>query len=298
VATIRRQEMILIGENINVMSKTIGPAIKGRDPKPIQELARAEVEAGMDYLDLNIGPARKAGDELMEWVVDTVREVTDKPLSLDTTNPVAMEAGLKAAKGKSLINSIAPARVDEELPLVKKYGAAMIGLLWGLDGMPRDANERALIAVDLIYKANELGIPNEDIWIDPIVSPVSVEINQVKACLEFMSMLGEIAPGCRSTVGLSNISNGTPAELRPYLNQTYLIMLMRYGLHSAIVDAFDTELKKIARGEMPQVTELVHRVMDGDMPDLASLDKEEVKYVKTVRVLTGESLYSHSWLEI
>jgi 5-methyltetrahydrofolate corrinoid/iron sulfur protein methyltransferase len=290
--------MLLIGENINIMSRTIGPAMKGRDPAPIQELARDEASAGVDYLDLNIGPARKAGDELMDWVVTTVQAVTDKPLSLDTTNPVAMEAGLKAAKSKALINSIAPARVDEELPMVREYGAAMIGLLWGLDGMPRDANERALIAVDLIYKANEAGIPNEDIWIDPIASPVSVEINQVRACLEFMGMLEEIAPGCRSTVGLSNISNGTPADLRPYLNRTYLIMLMRYGLYSAIVDAFDTELIKIARGEMPHIVELVHRVMDGDSPDLASLGEEEVKYAKTVRVLTGESLYSHSWLEI
>ncbi len=290
--------MILIGENINIMSKTIGPAIKARNPGPIQELAKTEAESGVDYLDLNIGPARKAGGEMMEWVVNTVQEVTDKTLSLDTTNPIAMEAGLRACKDRALINSIAPARVDEELPLVKKYNASMIGLLWGLDGMPRDANERALIAVDLIYKANEAGIPNEDIWIDPIVSPVSVEINQVKACLEFMSMLGEIAPGCKSTVGLSNISNGTPANLRPYLNQTYLIMLMRYGLYSAIVDAFDSELIKIARGERPQIVDLVHRVMDGDKPDPASLSEEEQKYVKTVRILTGESLYSHSWLEV
>jgi len=290
--------MILIGENINIMSKTIGPAMKGRDPGPIQELASDEAKAGVDYLDLNIGPARKAGDELMDWMVTTVQAVTDKPLSLDTTNPVAMEAGLKASKTKALINSIAPARVDEELPMVQKYGAAMIGLLWGLDGMARDANERALIAVDLIYKANEAGIPNEDIWIDPIASPVSVEINQVKACLEFMGMLAEIAPGCKSTVGLSNISNGTPADLRPYLNRTYLIMLMRYGLYSAIVDAFDTELIKIARGEMPRIVSLVHRVMDGDKPDPASLSEEETKYFKTVRVLAGESLYSHSWLEI
>ena len=290
--------MILIGENINIMSKTIGPAIKGRDPKPIQELAKAEVEAGIDYLDLNVGPARKAGDELMEWVVNTVQEVTDKPLSLDTTNPVAMEAGLRVFKGKALINSIAPARFDEELPMVKQYNAAMIGLLWGLDGMPRDANERALTAVDLIYKANEMGIPNEDIWIDPIASPVSVEINQVKACLEFMNMLGDMAPGCKSTVGLSNISNGTPIALRPYLNRTYLVMLMRYGLYSAIVDAFDADLIKIAKGEMPQIVDLVHRVMDGDKPDLTSLGEEEIKYVKTVRVLTGESLYSHSWLDV
>jgi len=290
--------MILIGENINIMSQTIGPALRGRTPKPIQELARAEAEAGVDYIDLNIGPARKAGDELMEWVVKTVQEVTNLPLSLDTTNPVATEAGLKVHKGKALINSISPVRMEEELPLVKKYNADMIGLLWGTEGMPRDANERAVLAVDLIYKANEMGIPNEDIWIDPIATPVSVEINQVKACGEFMGMLQDIAPGCKSTVGLSNISNGTPTHLRPWLNRTYMIMLMRYGLYSAIVDAFDPELVKIAKGEKPELVDLVHRVMDGERPDLSSLGEEEVKYVKTVRVLTGESLYSHSWLEI
>jgi len=125
-----------------------------------------------------------------------------------------------------------------------------------------------------------------------------VEINQVKSCIEFMSMLGEIAPECKSTVGLSNISNGTPAHLRPQLNRTYLIMLMKYGLHSAIVDVFDTELVKIAKGEMPEIVGLVHRVMDGDEPNLSSLSRQAVNYVKTVRVLTGQSLYSHSWLEI
>ncbi|MBA7700298.1 5-methyltetrahydrofolate:corrinoid/iron-sulfur protein co-methyltransferase [subsurface metagenome] len=290
--------MILIGENINIMSQTIGPALRGRTPEPIRELARAEAEAGVDYIDLNIGPARKAGDELMEWVVKTVQEVTNLPLSLDTTNPVATEAGLKVHKGKALINSISPVRMEEELPLVKKYNADMIGLLWGTEGMPRDANERAVLAVDLIYKANEMGIPNEDIWIDSIATPVSVEINQVKACGEFMGMLQDIAPGCKSTVGLSNISNGTPTHLRPWLNRTYMIMLMRYGLYSAIVDAFDPELVKIAKGEKPELVDLVHRVMDGERPDLSSLGEEEVKYVKTVRVLTGESLYSHSWLEI
>jgi len=288
--------MILIGENMNIMSQTIGPAMRERNPQPIQELAKAETD--VDYLDINIGPARKAGDELMSWIVKTVQEVTDKPLSLDTTNPVAIEAGLKMHKGKALINSISPVRTDEELPLVKKYDAYMIGLLWGKEGMPRDANERGMIAAELMYKADEIGIPNEDIWFDPIVTPVSVEINQVKACLEFMSMLGDIAPGCKSTVGLSNISNGAPTNLRPWLNQTYMIMLMKYGLYSAIVDAFDAELIKIARGERPEIVDLVHRMMDGERPDLSSLTEEEVKYVKTVGVLTGESLYSHSWLEI
>ncbi len=292
--------MILIGESVNIMSKTLGPAMKERNPEPIQEMARAEVAAGADYLDVNIGPARRGGDELMEWMVNTVQAVTDLPLSLDTTNPVAREAGLKVCKSKALINSISlqPDRLEAGLPLVTKYNASMIGLLWGKEGMPRDANERCMHTVDLLYQANERGITNEDIWVDPIASPISVEINQVKACVEFMSMLGEIAPGCKSTVGLSNISNGAPAHLRPQLNRTYLIMLMRYGLYSAIVDVFDPELVKIAKGEMPEIVDLVHRIMDGDKPDLSSLSHKEVDYAKTVRVLTGESLYSNSWLEI
>ena len=292
--------MILIGENINIMSKSLGPAMKERNAKPIQEMALAEVAAGVDYLDLNIGPARRDGDKLMEWVVNVVQEVTDKPLSLDTTNPVAMEAGLKVCKSKALINSISlqPARLESELPLVRKYNASMIGLLWGAEGMPRDANERCAMAVEIVYKANEMGIPNEDIWIDPIVSPVSVEINQVKACIEFMGMLAEIAPGCKSVVGLSNISNGAPGHLRPYLNRAYLLMLMKNGLHSAISDAFDAELVTVAKGGMPEISKLVSGMMDGEQPDFASLSPKELEYAKTIRVLTGQSLYSHSWLEI
>ncbi len=292
--------MIRVGENLNIISQTIGPALKERNPKPIQEMAIAETKAGADFIDLNIGPARKAGDELMAWVVKTVQSVTSKPLSLDTTNMVAMEAGLRECKNEVLMNSISlqPARLEAGLPMCQKYNANMIGLLWGIEGMPRDANERAVLAVDIVYKANQLGIPNEKIWIDPIASPVSVEINQVKACVEFMSMLGDIAPGCKSIVGLSNISNGTPAELRGQLNRTYLIMLMRYGLYSAIVDSFDTELATIARGGMTEIVSLVHRVMDGEDIDLSKLGKKEKDYVKTARVLTGKSLYSHSWLEI
>lgn len=292
--------MILIGENLNIMSKTLGPALKARDPKPIQEMAKAETDAGIDYIDINIGPARKAGDELMSWAVKTVQEVTTKSLSLDTTNPVAMEAGLKTHSGRALINSISlqPDRLEAELPLVMKYNADMIGLLWGVEGMPRDANERCMLAVDIVYKANQQGITSDRIWIDPIATPICVEINQVKAGLEFMSMLKDIAPECKSTVGLSNISNGAPAELRPWLNRTYLMMLMKYGLYSAIVDAFDAELIKIARGQRPDLVQLVHRMMDGEKPDRASLTPEQVKYAKTVRVLMGETLYSHSWLEV
>ncbi len=292
--------VVCVGENINIMSKTIGPAIKERRAEPILEMARHQEKVGIDYLDLNIGPSRKAGEEVMDWLVKTVQGVVNKPLSLDTTNAAAMEAGLKIHKGKALINSVSlqPERLEKVLPMAKAYNVYVIGLLWGKEGMPRDANERAALAVDFIYQANNLGIPTEDIWIDPIVSPVSVEINQVLACLEFMSMLKDIAPEAKSIVGLSNISNGTPIHLRPVLNRAYMIMLMKYGLYSAIVDAYDEELLTLAKGGMSEIVSLVHRMMDGEEPDLKSLSPKEVEYAKTTKVLLGKSLYSHSWLEL
>jgi len=292
--------VVCVGENINIMSKTIGPAIKERRADPILEMARHQEKVGIDYLDLNIGPSRKAGEEVMDWLVKTVQGVVNKPLSLDTTNAAAMEAGLKIHKGKALINSVSlqPERLEKVLPMAKAYNVYVIGLLWGKEGMPRDANERAALAVDFIYQANNLGIPTEDIWIDPIVSPVSVEINQVLACLEFMSMLKDIVPEAKSIVGLSNISNGTPIHLRPVLNRAYMIMLMKYGLYSAIVDAYDEELLTLAKGGMSEIVSLVHRMMDGEEPDLKSLSPKEVDYAKTTKVLLGKSLYSHSWLEL
>ncbi|MDD5190806.1 MAG: dihydropteroate synthase [Dehalococcoidales bacterium] len=290
--------MILIGENLNIMSKTLGPAMKERDAKPIQEIAIAQTKQGMDYIDVNIGPARKEGDKFMEWMVKTVQEVTDKPLSLDTTNPLAMEAGLKVHKGRALINSISLARMEEELPLVTKYDCDFIGLLWGREGLPRDANERGAIAAELLYTANAKDIKNEQIWFDPIVTPaVNIESNHVKPCLEFMGMLPDLAPGSGSAVGLSNVSNGAPNNLRAYLNRTYLMMLMKYNIHSAIVDAFDQELIDIARGRKPALVKLVHRVMDGEVVEVSKLNTEEAKYAKTVKVLLGISLYSHSWLD-
>jgi cobalamin-dependent methionine synthase I len=294
-------KIIAIAESINIMSKTIGPAMKDRNPGPIQEMALAEAKAGADFLDVNIGPARKDGAELMPWLVETIHAVVDLPLSLDTTNMEAMEAGLQAHTkgGRPLVNSVScqADRMESGIALVKKHNALMVGLLWGSDGMPRDVNERAALAVDLIYHANEAGIPNEDIFIDPIATPIMGEINQLKACTEFMQMLGEIAPGCRSIVGLSNVSNGAPTELRPFLNRAYLLMLCKNGLYSAILDAYDAEIMALCRGEHPEIFDLVNRMMDGETVDIGSLTPEQRAYARSVNVLTGNVLFSNSWLD-
>ncbi|OEU84519.1 MAG: dihydropteroate synthase [Desulfobacterales bacterium S5133MH4] len=299
--------MILIGENLNIMVKSIGQAMKERNPKPIQELAVAEAEAGVDYIDVNLGPARKGGEELMEWMVKTIQEVVDLPLYLDTTNVNAIEAGLKAYKnkqGKAVINSIMcrPERMEAQIPLVTKYDAGMVALLWGPEGMPRDAAERGLLAADILQRAAEAGVAGEDIWVDPIITPVNVQQNQLLEVNQFMSELEMIAevlvPGCRSTCGLSNVSNGPPDHLRSILNQTYMVMLEKFGMRSCIVDAFDKDLHEIAKGKRPETVALVHRLLDGDDPDMQDLSKEAQDYVKTVKVLLGHSLYSDSWLEL
>jgi 5-methyltetrahydrofolate corrinoid/iron sulfur protein methyltransferase len=291
--------MILIGENINITAPETGPALHKRDSAFIRDFAERMVLNTADVIDLNIGPARKGGAELMTWAVNTVQSVSGKMLSLDTTNFDAMEAGLKASKNKVLLNSVSlqSSRLERGLALAQQYHADVIGLLWGNEGMPRDVNERAMNTVDFVYKANEAGITNDRIWIDPIVSPVSVEINQVKACVDFIKMLPEIAPACKSTVGLSNISNGAPANLRFWLNRTYMVMLMRSGLTSAIVDIFDSELITITHTKRPHIIKLVWDIMDGETPDMSLMTQDMQNYAKTAMVLTGRTLYSHSWLE-
>ena len=297
------QHIYLTGENLNVISKTLGPAMKNRDPGPIREMAERETEAGVDYIDLNIGPARKGGAEIMEWIVKTVQEVTDLPLFLDTGNVEAIEAGLKVyqpKKGKAIINSIMarPERMEALVPLAGKYGAGMVALLWGPDGMPRDTDERAMLLAELYMAGTEAGVDPNDIFVDPIITPVNVQQDQLPHCIGLYQAQEDLAPGCRSTNGLSNVSNGAPEHLRPILNQTFLMMLIQCGVQGAIVDAFDKPLQDIARGKMPELVDLVGKVMNGEPIDMSSLSKEEADYVKTAKVLLGQSLYSDSWLDL
>ena len=203
------QYVYLTGENLNVISKVLGPAMKNRDAGPIQKMAVAETEAGVDFIDLNIGPARKGGDELMAWIVETVQEVTDLPLFLDTSNVAAIEAGLKVYKnksGKAIINSIMarPERMEALIPLAAKYDAGMVALLWGPEGMPRDTDERAMFLADLYMAATEAGVTPEDIYVDPIITPVNVQQDQLNHCIALYQSQEDLAPGCRATNGLSN----------------------------------------------------------------------------------------------
>ncbi len=293
--------ILTIPESINIMSKTIGPAIKERDPKPIQKMAIEQMEAGGDIQDLNLGPARKNGDEMMAWLVKTVEEVSDLPLALDSTNTVAIEAGLKASKTpeRCILNSISaqPQSLEDRMPLVKKYNCQFVALTLSDEGIPRDVNERGMCAAEIYGKALEYDIPAESMYIDPIVLPVCVDPGQVASFLEFLPLIPDFAPGAKSTCGLSNISNGTPTELRHYLNRAYQAMHIYLGIYSSIVDAYDSEMMALCKGKIPAVTELTKTLMEGGDVDAASLRPELQVYYRSIKCLMGDVLYSHSWIE-
>jgi 5-methyltetrahydrofolate corrinoid/iron sulfur protein methyltransferase len=295
--------MKIIGESLNVIGKVIGTAMKERDAGPIQALAKEQVEAKVDWIDINLGPARKGGEELMSWIVQAVQEVApDTPLALDTSNIDAIAAGLKVYKSsdtnRPLINSIMarPERYEKMIPIAAEHNADVIALMWGPDGLPIDENERAALCVELTYAMNEAGIPNEHIYVDGITTPVNIQQPQLMSLLAFQGMLEDICPGAKSTNGLSNCSNGAPDHLRPILNRTYMVMLERNGMYSCIADHEDKDLMAIAKGERPDIVEVIHQVMDGGSPTPDS--KELVDYVKTAKVLLGHMLYTDSWLEL
>ena len=294
--------MIIIGENIHVIAQAVSTAMRERNAKVIQDLTKAQTEAGADYIDLNVGPMKKDTEETMQWLVSTVQGATDLQLSIDTLNPVAMEAGLKACQKRPLLNSASGKTTSKEqmLPLAKKYNCNVVISVMTDKGMPPDVESKVDSIMGTVEYANELGIPNEDIWVDPILLPISTAGEGQRFTvlnLEFIKILGDVLPGVKSTVGLSNTSNGVPDQLRPLLNRTYLVMLGRNGLYSAIADPLDKELMSLTRGEMPKVIELIHKTMDKEDIDLSALSQKQVEYVKTARVLMGETLYSDAWLE-
>jgi len=294
--------MLIIGEKVNVMMKKIGAAMKAYEKKPIQEMALLQVEGGANWLDINLGPATKEGPERMRFVVEAVQEVTDIPLALDTMNIEAMKAGLEVVKGEVMINSISsqPERIAALMPMAVEHNAWVVGLTLNDQGnVPRDANERVEVAYNIIMAAQEYGIPLDKLLIDPIVLPISVAQDQVHALIDAMDMLqgvfAEFDPQPGTVVGLSNVSNGVPnEEIASLINRTLLAVLMAKGLTAAIVDPNDEELMGVVKKN--QEYQIVEKIVNGEPVDEG--DPTALKLLKTWRVLTEETLYAHSYLEL
>ena len=306
--------MLIIGENIQIMSPPIKAAIEARDKKVIQDLAVKQVEAGAGIVDLNIGPQKKHGHEVMPWIVEAVQEVVDVPLSLDTTNFAAMEAGLKVCRKPAMLNSASADtdRLDSVMQLAAKYGARVIALTMGVDGIPTTADGRAGIAMEaLLPSAEAAGLPVTDVYLEPLVLAVNCNQDVAMASVEAVRMFKMMAdPAPMTVVGLSNISNGAPLENRSLINRVMMVMVMAAGVDSAIADPLDSaqnEWIRIAeeRDETTPVGKLILALYDAvaAMDELkeSQVDKSDQAQVdlwKTYRMLTNQTLYADSYLRL
>ncbi|MCL5265114.1 MAG: dihydropteroate synthase [Chloroflexi bacterium] len=305
--------MIVVGERIHIISPKVKAAIEARDTKAIQEMALRQVEAGSHYLDLNIGPSKKSGVEVMGWIVDAVQQVTDLPLSLDTTNAAAMEAGLKACVRPAMVNSASAeqVRLTNMMPLAAKFNAELIALTMTEQGIPGTADGRAAVALDLINAAMEYGISSDKLYLDPLVLPVSADQPGVKETIEAIRVFKQLVePAPKTIVGLSNVSNGAPNENRGLINRVFMVMCLGAGLDSAIVDPLDYELIEWAKiveardASSPRnrilvsLYDSVANMEDFDPSIVDMSDPEQVAIYKTVQILNNQIIYAHSYLKV
>ena len=233
--------MLIIGELINCTRKRVGAAAKSRDAESIKEIARNQVNAEADMLDINGGlPGQEA--ECLSWLVKTVQEVVDVPLCLDTADPEALRRALPLCKHRAMINSITDqaVRYNAVLPLVKEYNTKVIALCMGDSGPPATLEARVTTAYRLVDRLTTDGIPLDDIYVDVCVMPISMGLTQGKAVAEAIGQVTTRYPGVHTSAGVSNVSFGLP--VRKLLNEAFLSLLMARGLDAAVVDPCDRQL--------------------------------------------------------
>ena len=228
--------LVIIGEKINPTGrKKMAEALQAGNLDYVRNLAVEQVKTGADVLDVNVGVAGMDDVALMREIVKLVASCVDVPLCLDSPNPKALEAGLAVVPGKPLVNSVSgeESRLTTILPLVKEHGAAVIGLVMDDDGIPATPEGRLKVAEKIVERAARMGIPVEDIVIDPLVMAVGSDSQAGRVTLRTIELVREKL-GVNINLGASNVSFGLPD--RPTVNMAFLALAMGAGATCAITD--------------------------------------------------------------
>jgi len=307
--------MYIIAENIHIISPRVKTAIAERDAKFFQDLAVQMVDAGASAVDLNIGPQKKMGHEILPWLVETVEKVVDVPLVFDTTNLTAIEAACETVtKAQPIINSTdaRPERLESVPAVAKKYNTRLVALTMAEGMIPVGADERVgLVLERLIPHMLEIDFPISDLIIDPLVLTVSGCQEYCPECIDAIRMV-KFAwdPAPLTNGGLSNVSNAVPKEMRPLLNRTYMVMLMGAGIDMVIADPLDSDLLEWIRvveerDESTALNQLLLKLYDrvAGMEELQPDDVDMSNPVqadiwKSVQVLLNKIIYTDSYLRI
>jgi 5-methyltetrahydrofolate corrinoid/iron sulfur protein methyltransferase len=234
--------MIIIGELINASRKAIKAAIEAQDAAAIQLVAKDQAAAGADFIDVNAGVFVGKEPEYLKWLVETVQAVVDKPCAIDSPDPAAVEAALAVHQGTPMINSISleKERYEKLMPIIAGTDMKVIALCMSDKGMPKTVDDRMQIADELVNGLLKNNVKVENIFVDPLVQPISVENT---FGVEFINTIEKIVasyPGIHTACGLSNISYGLPA--RKFMNQTFMTMAIAKGLDGAIINPLDRRM--------------------------------------------------------
>jgi cobalamin-dependent methionine synthase I len=235
-------KMIIVGEKINSSRKGIARALEQRDADFIGNVAREQAQAGALYIDVNAGTYVDEEVDYLCWLVEVVQSAVDLPLCLDSPNPKALSEAMKRHKGEPMINSISleKGRFLPLLSVVTSQPCKVVALCMAQTSMPRTVEERVSVGSELIRKLTDEGIPIGNIYVDPLVQPVSVDIAMGTAALGAMHTIMKDFPGVNTICGLSNVSFGLPE--RHLINRTFLALAIAYGLSAAILDPTDKKL--------------------------------------------------------
>ncbi len=303
---------MLISENIHIISKRIKHGIINKDKDLIQQIVESQLKNNITTLDLNIGPAKGELDDAFSWLVETIDSKFNINYSFDTTSFKHMEQGLSITKtpSESFINST---NSDEEkiikyCALANKFDCNLIGLtLNSTNGIANNSSDRLEEAIKIISIANEIGIENKKIWIDPLVLPISAAQDQAPVALETIRMIKESFENEVNTiVGLSNISNGSNVDMRSYFNSAFLALALGSGLDGAIVDGTDAKIintYNIIKNNSinNEIDELYYKLYTSaknfeDINDIKynNEDKEQKIIYKCAQMILNEEIYSHS----
>ena len=231
------QPTVLIGERINPTGKKkLAEGLKAGDLEIVRSEAVAQVQAGADILDVNVGTFGVDEVALLPRAVQAVMDIVDVPLCIDSNNPAALEAAVRIYKGKPLVNSVTGEErsLTRVLPLVREYGAAVIGLVQDDEGIPRDAGRRVGIARKIVNRAEAIGIDRKDVIIDCLAFAVGADTNSGPAVMEAIRTI-KAELGVNMTLGASNISFGLPD--RELINNAFVAMAIAAGITCLITDA-------------------------------------------------------------
>ena len=234
--------MLIVGELINASRQKIRAAIENQDKASIQQLATEQAANGADYIDVNAGVFVGKEAAYLKWLVAAVQEVVDTPCCIDSPDPSAIEAALSVHKGTPMINSISmeKERYDALMPIIAGTDFKIVALCMSDAGMPETADARMSIAEALVNNLEKNRIPLENIYVDPLVQPISTNDHYGTEFLTSIERIKKQFAGIHTVCGLSNISYGLPE--RALLNQTFMIMAITKGLDGAIVNPLDKKM--------------------------------------------------------